>query len=92
MKKYVDNLKAQIEILKTKNLSQSEKHEVVTLWTESLMLDETKGREYHFYKRLSGAITKLNSLLARKGLPTAEFPPPYDPKSRAEAVSEILGE
>ena len=92
MKKYLENIKAQIEILKSKELLQSEKHEVVTLWTECLILDEEDGREYHFYKRLSGAVTKLNSLLARKGLPVTEFPPPYDPKSRAEAVRVIVGE
>lgn len=92
MKKYIDSLKSQVEILKTKDLTQSEKHELVTLWTELLILDEVKGREYHLYKRLSGAITKLNSLLARKGLPITEFPPPYDPKSRADAVREIVGE
>lgn len=92
MKRYIDSLKAQIELLRSKELSQSEKHEVVTFWTECLILEETKGREYHLYKRLSGAITRLNGLLARKGLSTVEFPPPIESNVRADAIREILGE
>lgn len=92
MDKYLEQLNLKIEELKSKDLSQTERHEVVTLWTESLILSETRGREYHFYKRLMGAFTRLNSLLAKKGLTTVEFPSPVSATARNHAILEVIGD
>jgi hypothetical protein len=92
MDEYLDQLNLKIEELRSKDLSQTERHEVVTLWTESLILSESKGREYHFYKRLMGALTRLNSLLAKKGLTTVQFPPPVSSTARNQAILEVIGD